>query len=98
MFHNRIPAVTLCKGWMTALLLLIARSVPCLAQEPDSLARAAVPDSLVFPADSLVIRAAVDTTALPDSTVSSLSFDVIKVCPLYRRYPTAFRFISVREI
>ena len=48
---------------MIALLLLIARSVPCLSQEPDSLVHTAVPDSLVFPA-------AVDTTALPDSTVS----------------------------
>ena len=58
----------MCKGLLTALLLLIARSVPCFAQEPDTLVRASVRDSLVFPSDTLETPALPDLSAFPDST------------------------------
>ena len=66
MFHTSISAGISCRGLLAVLLLLLAGSVTALAQEPDTLTRAAVRDSLVFEQDF-----APDTlseTALPDST------------------------------
>jgi len=54
----------LCKGVLIALLLLIARSVPLFAQEPDTL-RIQPPDSLAFSPDSLNLPTPPDSLALP---------------------------------
>ncbi len=54
----------MCKGVLIALLLLIARSVPLFAQEPDTL-RIQPPDSLAFSPDSLNLPTPPDSLALP---------------------------------
>ena len=54
----------MCKGVLIALLLLIARSVPLFAQEPDTL-RIQPPDSLAFSPDSLNLPTPLDSLALP---------------------------------
>jgi len=59
----------LCKGVLIALLLLIARSVPLFAQEPDTL-RIQPPDSLAFSPDSLSLPTPPDSLALRDSLVA----------------------------
>jgi len=64
LFNNRISTETLCKGVLIALLLLIARSVPLFAQEPDTL-RIQPPDSLAFSPDSLNLPTPPDSLALP---------------------------------
>ena len=67
-------------GLLTVLLLLVAGSVPVRAQEPDTLARIAVRDSLiardslVFSRDTLDLQDTLerrDLPALPDSTVAA---------------------------
>ncbi len=54
----------MCKGVLIALLLLIARSVPLFAQEPDTL-RILPPDSLAFSPDSLNLPTPPDSLAMP---------------------------------
>ncbi|MBO4842940.1 MAG: LPS-assembly protein LptD [Bacteroidales bacterium] len=69
MFHTSISAGISCRGLLAVLLLLLAGSVTALAQEPDTLTRAAVRDSLVF--EQEFAPDTLDETALPalpDST------------------------------
>ena len=64
MFNTSISNANLCKALLLALVLLIARSVPIFAQEPDSLL-VQPPDSLLLPpapTDSLSLRDTLFTT------------------------------------